>query len=60
MKQDGLSFFTDTHLTVLGLMLFFLFFVGVLIWVYRKDSNKYYETMEHLPLKDGELSYERL
>ncbi|WP_081110898.1 CcoQ/FixQ family Cbb3-type cytochrome c oxidase assembly chaperone [Bdellovibrio bacteriovorus] len=54
MKQEGLKFFTDTYLTSLGLLIFFLFFVGVLIWVYRKNSSKIYHRMEQLPLTDGD------
>lgn len=54
MKQEGLAYFTDTHLTAMGLLIFFLFFVGVLFWVYRKSSNSLYSRMEQMPLKDGE------
>lgn len=59
MKQDGLTYFTDTHLTILGLVIFLLFFTGVLSWVSRKNVRDYYKNMEHMPLNDGELSYER-
>ena len=59
MKQEGLSFFTDTYLTVIGLLLFFLFFVGVILWVRRKSGATYYQNMEQMPLRDGEISYER-
>ncbi|MFV8249792.1 cbb3-type cytochrome oxidase subunit 3 [Bdellovibrio bacteriovorus] len=54
MKSEGLKFFTDTHLTAMGLLIFFLFFVGVMIWVYRKNSTEIYAHMEQIPLKDGE------
>lgn len=59
MKQDGLKFFTDTHLTSIGLMIFFLFFVGVMFWIYRRNSKELYSGMEQLPLNDGEITYER-
>jgi cbb3-type cytochrome oxidase subunit 3 len=59
MKQDGLQYFTDTYLTAIGLMIFFLFFVGVLVWINRKSAKKFYGKMEQLPLSDGELFYER-
>lgn len=59
MKQEGLSFFTDTHLTVLGLLIFFVFFISVVLWVNRKNAGSYYKNMEQMPLNDGELSYER-
>lgn len=54
MKQEALKFFTDTHLTAAGLMIFFLFFAGVLLWVYRKSSTEMYAHLEQMPLNDGE------
>ncbi|MEN0059688.1 MAG: cbb3-type cytochrome c oxidase subunit 3 [Bdellovibrio sp.] len=54
MKQDGLKFFTDTQMTSLGLIIFFVFFAGVLLWVFRKSSGTLYSKMENMPLKDGE------
>lgn len=54
MKQEGLMYFTDTHLTTAGLLIFFLFFIGVLFWVFRKSSSELYNHLEKMPLKDGE------
>ena len=55
MKQEALKYFTETHLTALGLLIFFGFFVTVLFWVYRKDSKALYSRMTEMPLlKDGE------
>lgn len=54
MKQLGLKYFTDTHLTVLGLMIFFLFFIGVIMWVYRKNSTQLYSQLENMPLTGGD------
>lgn len=59
MKQEGLSYFTDTHLTVLGLIIFFAFFIGVVWWVSQKSRRGYYSEMEKMPLNDAELLYER-
>jgi len=57
MKQDGLALFTDTHLTALGLMIFFGFFIGVLIWTSLKANKAIYKKMEQVPLiDDGEIS----
>jgi cbb3-type cytochrome oxidase subunit 3 len=58
--KDGLEAFTDTYLTVIGLMIFFLFFVGVITWVSRKSGKHLYEKMEHLPLMEGEFLDERV
>lgn len=55
--KEGLSYFTDTYLTSLGLILFFLFFMGVLWWTSKSQNKDLYKRMENLPLKNGE-SYE--
>ncbi len=54
MKQEGLAYFTDTQLTALGLLIFFIFFIGVLVWTSLKDNKAIYKNLEQLPLKDGE------
>ncbi len=54
MKQDGLAFFTDTQLTGLGLVIFFSFFIGVLIWTSLKENKANYRKMEQIPLTDGD------
>lgn len=54
MKQLGLSYFTDTHLTSLGLVIFMVFFAGVCMWAYRKSSGALYKRVEQFPLQDGE------
>jgi cbb3-type cytochrome oxidase subunit 3 len=56
MKQEGLKYFTDLHLTSLGLIIFFVFFVCVLVWVFRKDSKSFYGDMQNMPLKDQEFT----
>lgn len=50
MKQEALAFFTDIHLTNLGLILFMVVFIGVLAWVFRAGSKKHYDHMANLPL----------
>jgi cbb3-type cytochrome oxidase subunit 3 len=54
MKQDGLAYFTDTHLTALGLVIFFVFFAGVLVWTSLKANKAVYRKMEQIPLVDGD------
>ncbi|MCB0347371.1 MAG: cbb3-type cytochrome c oxidase subunit 3 [Bdellovibrionales bacterium] len=50
MKQEALSFFTDTWLTLIGLTIFFTYFVYMIIHVlYVK--KEYYDAMEKLPLR---------
>ncbi len=54
MKQEGLKYFTDLHLTSIGLLIFFCFFAGVIVWVYRKQSKELYNRLEQMPLTDGD------
>ncbi len=52
MKVEGLSYFTDTHLTVLALLLFLGAFIAIIIQQWNKfdlDKQKY---IENLPLND--------
>ncbi|MBC7466650.1 MAG: cbb3-type cytochrome c oxidase subunit 3 [Bdellovibrio sp.] len=50
--KEGLKYFTDTHLTSIGLLLFFTFFVGIVFWVFRKGSKNYYNQSAQMPLED--------
>ncbi|MEK6554961.1 MAG: cbb3-type cytochrome c oxidase subunit 3 [Bdellovibrionota bacterium] len=51
MKSEGLAYFTDTYLTSIGLLIFFAFFVAVIIWTSRRESQKLYRRVENLPLE---------
>ncbi len=53
MKQEALLYFTDTWLTLLGLVLFFSFFIIMLIRVYSL-KKEYFEMMSKLPFKELE------
>lgn len=53
MKQLGLKYFTDTHLTSLGLVIFVVFFIGVIFWVYRKNSSQLYKELGNMPLDNN-------
>lgn len=48
--KEGLKYFTDTHLTSIGLLLFFTFFVAVIFWVFRKGSKPFYNHTAQMPL----------
>lgn len=52
MKQLGLKFFTDVNLTAFGLLLFFVVFVGAILWVNRMGSEKLYGKISRLPFED--------
>ena len=51
MKSEGLAFFSDTHWTLVGLLIFFIsFFVLMVVQqkVYKKDDVEF---LEKLPLE---------
>jgi cytochrome c oxidase cbb3-type subunit 4 len=50
MKSNGLKYFTDLFLTEVGLLIFVLVFISVIVWLFRKGSNQYYENIAQLPL----------
>jgi len=52
MKQEGLKYFTDTHLTLIALLLFFSFFVCMLFVVMSKKNKKRYEELANIPLEE--------
>lgn len=53
MKQEGLSYFTDTWLTLIGLLIFFIYFVYMIVKVYQV-KNDYFEVMSQMPLEEKE------
>ena len=52
MLREGLAFFTDTNLTLVALVLFFVTFLGVLLWTFRKSAREHYKDMAKLPLDE--------
>lgn len=59
MKAEGLSFFTDTHLIIFGLILFVSVFFAFVFWVFRKNAVTVYREAAALPLEEPTLSLER-
>ena len=58
MKKEVLSLFNSPELVIVGFLLFFMTFIGVLFWTMRKSQKNHYEKMSLLPLeittaKDG-------
>lgn len=41
---------------IIATPLFFLFFVGVIVWIFRKDKQHDYECIGRLPLEDSDES----
>jgi cytochrome c oxidase cbb3-type subunit 4 len=54
MNKQWVVNFTDAHLTELGLIIFFLFFVSVLFWVNRLSSKNLYAQLEKSPFEKGD------
>lgn len=56
MIRQVLANFPYALMPTMVMMLFVLFFISMVIWVYRKGSGKFYSHVEQIPLKeDGEL-----
>ena len=53
MKQEGLKFFTDTYLTVIGFLIFFAYFIYVIVNALRAPKTKVQE-FAHIPFSSGE------
>ena len=54
MKQEILTRFPWPWMPVLALMIFFLFFAGLLIRVSLRSQRSVFEKAEQLPLEEGE------
>lgn len=55
MKQEALRYFSDVHLTVIALLLFFCFFVGMAIVVACKSKEEI-DQVAQLPLSEGVIN----
>lgn len=52
MKSQILANFTSVYLPAIGFVLFFLIFIGAVIWVYRPRSKEFYKELSRLALED--------
>lgn len=55
MKAEALGYFHLPVLTMVGLMIFFIFFMSLLLWVYRKQGQPLYQQVACLPLGDEDV-----
>lgn len=51
MKKEALDLFNNPDLILLGFILFFATFIGILIWVFRKSQSEHYKNMSTIPLE---------
>lgn len=42
------------YLPTLALLFFFIFFVSVLIYIFRPEQKQYYQAQSYIPLNDSE------
>jgi cbb3-type cytochrome oxidase subunit 3 len=52
MKSQVLSQFPMIGLTCAGLLIFVLYFLGVVFWAYRKSNRSIYKKLSELPLQE--------
>jgi cbb3-type cytochrome oxidase subunit 3 len=48
------SQFASTHMGIIGLLFFFIFFVVMIAWVFRPGSKMKYQQDALIPLKDDD------
>lgn len=58
MKQIALSYFEHPYIILISLIIFVLFFAGLLLRVLSKSNAEHYKEMKNLPFKEGERSNE--
>lgn len=54
MKSLALSQFENVNLISFGLLIFFVYFCGVLWWVSRRSHQQVYQELQNQPFEDGE------
>jgi len=55
MKQIGLSYFTDSAMTLVALILFFLSFLFLIFRVYFFEKKETFDQLSQMPLNDEEV-----
>lgn len=47
------EYFASSGAGIIGLLIFFVFFIAMLAWLYRPGSGDSYKKFGNIPLKDG-------
>ncbi|MGE0762571.1 MAG: cbb3-type cytochrome oxidase subunit 3 [Bdellovibrionales bacterium] len=58
MKAEGLKYFSDSPIMVIGLLIFVTCFLGYVLWVNRKGSTDFYQRIASLPLNEPDSAKE--
>ena len=53
MKSQVFKNFDLTILPSIGMILFLIIFLGMIIWIFRKDSKSIYKELSNIPLDEG-------
>ncbi len=48
------SQFASVHAGLMGLIFFFIFFIGMIVWVFRPGSKGQYQNDAQIPFKEYE------
>lgn len=48
-----MTHFLNMHMGTIGLIFFFIFFVFMMIWIFRPGSKDIYQSQANIPLKEG-------
>lgn len=51
--------FQFTEMTILAFFLFFVTFLGILFWIFRRSGKMSYLTLSRLPLQEEGVNHER-
>lgn len=53
MFKQAFMNFSDSHLIVIGFLLFMTTFLGALIWTFFVQDKNFYKQMSEMPLNNG-------
>ncbi len=54
MKKEALSAFTNPDMILIGFLLFFFCFLGVLLWTVIVADKNYFSKVKMIPLTDND------
>ncbi len=52
MLREAFLNYSDANLTMIGLIIFVTFFIGLLLWVFNPFRKKHFERMRNLPFEN--------
>lgn len=58
MLREALAQFPYVTLALVGQLIFFAVFIGVIGWAFRKGSTPFYDHLANLPLEEGKNKHE--